>query len=562
MPTNRAASQEITKRLQSLESIHHQWKPVWQELSDYIIPRKNDIYRTFTQGRKRTTQLYDSTAVHANEVLASSMAGSLTNQGTKWFILKMRNEGLNEEQIVKLWLQDCTHRMHRALQQSNFASEILEVYLDLGALGTGCILIEEAAPNGPFFGGLQFKAANIGDYVIDEGPDGTVDTIFRRIPMTNRTVVMKWPNSSDNVKKEAEKTPDTVRIIIHAVMPRLGKVGQSAKSLPFDSYYLDEKEKTILSEGGFFELPYAVPRWTKASREKYGRGPGHTALPDIKVLNKAKDLSLKVWAKVLDPPSLIQHDGIIGNLRLTPGGINYTRGQPRDVIDQMKIDARFDLSQIKEKELRDSIRNIYWSNQLELQQGPQMTAQEVMVRYEMMQRLLGPTLGRLESELLSPLVKRVFHIMMREGAMAQPPDIVIQYANQGGDIDIEYESPIARAQRSGDATSIASVFEFVGPFAQIAPEVFDNFNMDEVARTIANVRGMPAHTMRDRKEVAQVRAQRQEQMAKQQQMEEAQRAASMGKDVAPLIKVLQEKGAAGLEEMLGGITETAEEEGT
>ena len=87
MPTNRAASQEITKRLQSLESIHHQWKPVWQELSDYIIPRKNDIYRTFTQGRKRTTQLYDSTAVHANEVLASSMAGSLTNQGTKWFIL-------------------------------------------------------------------------------------------------------------------------------------------------------------------------------------------------------------------------------------------------------------------------------------------------------------------------------------------------------------------------------------------------------------------------------------------------------------------------------------------
>jgi hypothetical protein len=480
------------------------------------------------------------------------MAGSLTNQGTKWFILKMRDEGLNEQQDVKLWLQDCTHRMHRALQQSNFASEILEVYLDLGALGTGCILVEEQAPTGQWFEGLQFKACNIGEFVIDEGPDGVVDTIFRRITMTNRTVVMKWPNASDNMKKAAEKQPDHVRNVIHAVFPRLGRLGGTSKSLPFASYYMDEKEKMILSEGGFYELPYAVPRWTKASREKYGRGPGHTALPDIKVLNKAKDLALKVWAKVLDPPSLIQHDGIIGNLRLTPGGINYTRGIPSQVIDQMKIDARFDISQIKEDELRTSIRNIYWSNQLELQQGPQMTAQEVMVRYEMMQRLLGPTLGRLESELLSPIIKRVFAIMRREEALLPPPDVVMEYAAQGGDIDIEYESPIAKAQRSGDATSIQSVFEFVGPFAQFNPEVLDNFNMDEVVRTIANVRGMPAHTMNDRRKVGQVRAQRAEEMKKQQQIVQLQQMAASGKDLAPLLKQMKEGGMEDLMAQLQG----------
>ncbi len=558
---NIVVAQEITQRLQSLEIIHHQWKPVWQELSDYIIPRKNDIYRTFTVGRKRTTQLFDSTAVHANEVLASSMAGSLTNQGTRWFVLKMRDEMLNEQHEVKLWLQDCTHRMHRALQQSNFASEILEVYLDLGALGTGCILVEEQAPTGPWFAGLQFKACNIGDYVIDEGPDGVVDTIFRRIPMTNRTVIMKWPNASENMKKAADKQPDHGRIIIHAVFPRLGRIGGTSKSLPFASYYMDEKEKIILSEGGFYELPYSVPRWTKASKEKYGRGPGHTALPDIKVLNKAKDLALKVWAKVLDPPTLIQHDGIIGNLRLTPGGINYTRGMPSQVLDQMKIDARFDISQIKEDELRASIRNIYWSNQLELQQGPQMTAQEVMVRYEMMQRLLGPTLGRLESELLSPIIKRVFNIMLREEALVPPPEMVIEYAQQGGDIDIEYESPIAKAQRSGDATSIASVFEFVGPFAQFKPEVLDNFDMDEVVRTIASVRGMPAHTMMDRRAVQQVRAQRQAAMEQEQKMIQLREMAGAGKDLAPLLKQMKEGGTEDLMEQLGGAAGAPEEEG-
>lgn len=542
---------EVMRRLKSLEDLHMQWKPIWQELSDYIIPRKNDIYRTYTIGSKRTTQLFDSTAVHANEVLASSMAGSLTNQGTNWFVLKMRDDALNEDFSVQLWLQDCTLRMHRALQQSNFASEILEVYLDLGALGTGCILMEEAPARGPYFSGLQFKACNIGEYIIDEGPDGTVDTVFRRMQMTNRTVAMKWPKMlNENMVREADKNPDKPRQVIHAVYPRMGKIGRSAKNLPYASIYWDEKEKVALQEGGFYELPYAVPRWTKASRERYGRGPGHTALPDIKVLNKAKDLSLKVWAKVLDPPSMVQHDGIIGNLRLTPGGINYTRGLPREVIEQMRIDARFDLTQIKEEELRASIRNIYWSNQLEMPQGPQMTAHEVMVRYELMQRLLGPTLGRLESELLSPVVSRVFNIMMREEALLPPPDFVIEYANQGGNIDIQYESPIAKAQRSGDIQAIESVFAFVGPMMEAQPAILDNFNMDEVARTVAEVRGMPAKVMRDRRAVEEMRAQRAQQQAQQDQIAQGVATSEMMSKFAPMIKAL---GPEKVEEIISGV---------
>ena len=542
--------EEVLRRLRALEEPHYQWKSVWEELADYIMPRKNDIYQTLTRGEKRNRQQFDSTAVHANEVLASSMAGSLTNQGSNWFMLKMRDEALNEVFEVQMWLQDCGHRMHRALQQSNFAAEILEVYLDLGCLGTGCILVEEQPPTGPFFAGLQFRACNIGLYIIDENSEGIVDTVFRRIPMTNRTVAQKWDTTiSDSATRETEKHPDRERNIIHAVFPREGKRGISAKNLPFASMYIDERERVVLSEGGFWELPYAVPRWTKASREKYGRGPGHTALPDIKVLNKAKDLSLKVWAKVLDPPSLIQHDGIIGNLRLTPGGINYTRGLPREVIDQLRIDARFDVSQIKEEELRSSIRNIYWSNQLEMPQGPQMTAHEVMVRYELMQRLLGPTLGRLESELLSPIVSRVFNIMIREGALLPPPDAVIEYGEQGGNIDIQYESPIARAQRSGDAQSIQSVFEFVAPMIEIEPKIMDNFNLDEVVRVVSEVRGMPAKVMRDRRQVEQMRAERAKQEAQEREMQKGLAASQVAKNAAPMVKELDAAGH--LEKIMG-----------
>lgn len=556
------AVDSILRRIGNLESFHASYRGLWQELSDYIIPRKNDINMTGTTGQKKTTHLFDSSAVHANEILASSMAGSLTNQGMKWFSLKLRDEFLNELWEVSMWLQECAHQMHRAIQQSNFASEILEVYLDLGALGTACLLVEEKVP-GPHleysregqpvastFQGLQFRACNIGEYLIDENPDGIVDTVMRKIMLPARGIMHKWPdNKSAEIAKAAEKGEEKKYPIIHAVFPRTPRTDViGVKGLPFASYYILQKEKAVLSESGFHENPYCVPRWTKASHERYGRGPGHTALPDVKTLNKVKELSLKTWAKVLDPPLALQHDGVIGKVRLTPGGINYTRGVPRDVMESMKIDARFDVSQIKEEELRASIRNIYWSNQLELQQGPQMTAHEVMVRYEMMQRLLGPTLGRLEAELLSPVVERVFGIMQRAGSLPEPPQVVLDYAAGGGKVDIEYESPIARAQRSGDAMAIQSTLEFVAPFVEIRPEILDNFDLDEAARTVATVRSVPAKVMQSRKQVADTRdarAKQQQEMAEMEKMEKM--ATAMGK-AAPAVKAqgeLEKEGDTG-----------------
>lgn len=541
--------EKIIERKASLATVHTQWRGMWQDLGDYILPRKTNVHQEnfHNPGRSKVDRLFDSTAVHSNEILASSMAGALTNQGMKWFSLKTRDEALNLVQAVVVWLQDCTHRMHRAIQQSNFASEILEVYLDLGALGTGALLMEEKPKTLGRFAGLQYRACNIGEYLIDEDGEGFVDTVFRTIPMTARQIVKKWPAASDATKMEASQRPDTMMTVLHAVYPREVELGLSSKTFPYASMYIDEKEKTLLDEGGFMENPYAVPRWTKVSYEKYGRGPGNTALPDIKVLNKVKELSLKTWGKVLDPPMAIQHDGIVGALRLTPGGINYTRGLPREVMEQMRIDARFDISQIKEDELRASIRNMFWSNQLELQQGPQMTAQEVMVRYEMMQRLLGPTLGRLEAELLNPVVKRAFGIMFRNNQFLPTPPELDMYVQQGGVLDIEYESPIARAQRSGDATAIQSVFEFVAPMVEIQPEILDNFDMDGVVRIISDVRGMPQKAMRAVEKMDAIRAERAEAQARQAEQEEMMAMAEAGGKVAPLVKEGANLGLEGLE---------------
>jgi hypothetical protein len=63
-----------------------------------------------------------------------------------------------------------------------------------------------------------------------------------------------------------------------------------------------------------------------------------------------------------------------------------------------------------EEQRRNAIRDTFYVNQLMMQNGPQMTATEVVQRNEEKMRLLGPVLGRLQSELLRPLIDRTFAI--------------------------------------------------------------------------------------------------------------------------------------------------------
>ncbi len=50
-----------------------QWKSVWQELADFITPNKAGVIFESSPGAKTTEELFDSTAINANELLAASM---------------------------------------------------------------------------------------------------------------------------------------------------------------------------------------------------------------------------------------------------------------------------------------------------------------------------------------------------------------------------------------------------------------------------------------------------------------------------------------------------------
>ena len=550
-----ATFEYIKKRCANLESVRATWEDHWQEILDYVMPRKADVTFVRSRGEKRTEVLYDSTAITANNLLAASLQGTLTSASLPWFHLKLRDTELNQNRDVQLWLEDAAKRMYEIFNESNFNTEVHELYLDLVSIGTGAIFVEEGS-KGFDKEGIHFNCLHIAEYFIQENINGKVDTLYRKYKLTARQAIQEFgeENVGEKILESVKEKPDKEFNFIHAVEPTEDyerAVGKSNTKLPVHSCHVCTEDKMVVRTGGYNEFPYLVPRWSKATGEIFGRSPSYNALPDIKTLNKAVEIGLKAWAKAIDPPLLVQDDGVIGRVRMTPAGITVVRHD--GAIKPLQIGSNWQITDMKENQLRTSIRQAYYSDQLQLQDGPQMTATEVQVRYELMQRLLGPTLGRFQSEFLNPLIERTFGIMLRAGALLPEPEVI-----QGQKIDVEYVGPLARSQRMEESVAIDRLYELAMNVVQVDPSIMDNINHDEAIRLRGDLLGVPKIILRARDEVEELREQRQQAQQAQQQAEQQQQAAQAALTQG---QAMSEMGTPEAQEGMAQAEQAAQEEG-
>ena len=529
-------SKGIISRYERLEGQRQNWETHWQEVADYMQPRKADVTKKRARGDKRMELIFDSSPIQAVELLSASLHGMLTNPSTPWFTLRFKDENIDNEDEAKLWLEASTDAMYTAFNRSNFQQEIFELYHDLITFGTACMFIEE--DNDDI---IKFSTRHIDEVYIAENDKGRIDTVFRRFHISARAAVQKFGDAtSTDIKSIFKKDPYQEVEILHAVYPRsdFNPKKKDKGNMPFESVYLEYKNGNELSVGGFKEFPFVVPRYLKASNEIYGRSPAMTALPDVKMLNEMSKTTIKAAQKQVDPPLLVPDDGFLLPVRTVPGGLNFYRSGTRDRIEPLNIGANNPLGLNMEEQRRDSIRAVFYVNQLMMQDGPQMTATEVIQRNEEKMRLLGPVLGRLQSELLKPLIDRVFAILLRNNMLPQAPEFL-----SGRDIEIEYVSPLAKAQKSSELQSIMRAIEILGSMQNIAP-VFDYVNFDNLVKHLADIVGMPQKLLKSQNQVNAEREQAAAQAAEQQQMAQMQQVAQAGGDIAPLAKALPEEAKA------------------
>ena len=504
----------IVKRFEYTKSRRDNWDTHYQELADYMLPRKADIVKKRSRGEKRMELIYDGTALQSIDLMAAFLHGMLTSGAAPWFHLDIKDTDINRDDDVREWLQDTSMRMMRAFNQSNFETEVHETYVDLVVFGTSCMFIEMDKGN------LRFSTRHISEFYAQEDQFGMVNTVFRMYKMTAEQAVERFgiDNVSDYIKKKIEKNPDEEVEILHAVMPRTERNVTKAdnKNMPFMSVYICMQTKMIMSESGFSELPYVVPRFLKATGEVMGRSPAMTALPDVKMLNLMSKTIIQAAQKMIDPPLLVPDDGFLLPIRTQPGGLNFFRAGSRDTITPLQTGANIPIGLNMEEQRRAAIRQAFYVDQILFSGQPGMTATEVIQRQEERMRVIGPVLGRLMNEMLRPMIDRVFALMLRENMLATPPEIL-----QGRDIDIEYVSPLAKAQKSNSLNNTMRALEILLPLSQSLP-VGDHLDPDGLVEHVTDALGVPKTTLRTSREVAETRKARAEQeaMMQQRQMEQ------------------------------------------
>jgi len=523
--------QQVISKRDALKNARINWLNHWEEIAQYMIPRKDIINTKRTPGDKRNLHLFDNTGMKSLELLAGALHGLLTNPNGFFFELTTGNLELDDNDQVRKWLQESSRKMHNVLNNSNFQTEVHELYLDLCGFGTGAMSIE--SDNDKV---VRFKTHIIDSIFVAENNLGVIDQVYREFSWDASQIIAEFgeKNVGEKVLKQLKDPSQSKKWkIIQAVYPKEIEPSKQV-GLRFVSQYILEEEKHQLRASGFRELPYVVPRWSKTSGEIYGRSPAMVALPEVKTLNKMTETTLRGAQKVVDPALQIPDDGFIMPVRTRPGSLNYYRAGTPDRIESFGNDARIDFGYEAMNQSRERVRESFFVDQLNLKQGPQMTATEVLQRTEESMRLLGPVLGRQQSEFLKPMIDRVFEIMIARGMFSEHPDVL-----DGVKLDVQYSSLIAKTQRISEAQNILRTFEAATPFMQVDPSVADNFDGDAAVRFLSKLYSSPQEILRDKDKVEEMRKAKQEAQEEQQKALEEQQKAENASKLAPVAAIGQ-----------------------
>lgn len=516
---------EIKQRYDALWGVRKTVEQDWDLIEKFITPLRGGKFFQDQSSEheidwRRGRDVFDSTAILAANTLASSIHGALTSPSTRWFTLRFRDDTLNVDDEATEWLQACGEQIWYALQDSDFNLEVNEAYQDLVAFGTTCVI--EEAESEIDWQGVDFSTLPIREIYFEQDHKGQIRNFYRRLQWTALQIVAKFGDKTpDRIKKMAEQPAqaDNKLTIIYAIYPRKGKEDADTNKLltpkqrPFESQYVIHDNAETLGElGGYYEMPAFLPRYQKASGSMWGFGAGTIAISEVMTLNSMVEQRLSAAAKAIDPPSLVTERGLMSDLDLEAGGMTVVRD-----INGVKVyesGARFEIAEGMIEESRRTVNRIFLVDRLELKESPAMTATETNARIELMQRLLGPVFGRLQSDFLNPMLERTFKIMFRAGQFPPMPDSLKE---RNSELDIEYIGPMGRAQKSDQLNAMSQWMRDMAELGQLYPELTMLPDAQAYGREMAKAANIPATIIRSKDEVDEmVKANKQKELEQQQ----------------------------------------------
>ena len=444
------------QRYQKSKAFRERWVPLFEECYEYALPQRESFYSE-TPGERRDDKIFDETAVVGVQEFASRLQSGIVPNFARWADLMSGSEvPKDQREAIDNELDEVTDYVFEVLQNSNFSQEVHESFMDL-AVGTGILCVEEGDAINP----VNFSAIPLPHVVLDTGPDDKIDHVYReRKKIKYDQLSELYPNATFDPKVMAQMGKEAETTVLELVCKDYSRKNEDA----YFHYAICMNTETLLYSNeisGLGANPFICFRWSKCAGEIYGRGPLINALSAIKTCNLTIEL-------------------ILENAQMAISGV-------------YQID--------------DALYNDMLGNP----DRTPATATEVAERMADLSRRMGSAFGRLQAELVQPLLQRVIYILKKQGRIEVP-------SVNGREVKIRSVSPLAQAQANQDISSIARFLELVG--GVFGPEMLQLLiDGEETAAHLAKKFGVPESLIRDADQRKQLAAMAQ-QMAQQQQMQQ------------------------------------------
>ena len=504
----RLTPDEIIKRQQLAQTKKDEFQAIYQDAYEFALPQRQlyGVWEGGSTGAKKMQRVFDSTAINSTQRFANRLQSVVFPPQRKWCKLEPGQDiPVERKAQAQAVLDVYSEKMFAVLRQSNFDIAMGEFLLDL-AVGTACMMVQPGDDVAP----INFIPVPLFLVTYEEGANGQVDNVYRKIRMKGESIQRQWPDAEipeDVQRRIADKPTEDIELLEATVFDH--------NRGDYCYHVIDKVSKQEIVYRRQSYSPWVISRYMKVAGEIYGRGPLMTALPDIKTLNKTKELLLKNASLAVSGVYTAADDGVLNpnTVRIVPGAIipvARNGGPQGPALQALPRSGDFNVTQLVINDLVQNIKRILLDESLPPENMSARSATEIVERMKELSQNLGSAFGRLINETMIPLVAKILQVMDKRGLIDLPLQV------NGLEVKVSPVSPLANAQAMDE---VNNALQFAQLAQQMGPEGAVAIKYGEMVDYLADKLGVPSALRNDAAERAFMLEQQQRQ---QQQMMQAQ----------------------------------------
>ncbi len=473
------------------------WELEWQKIADALLPYNVQIKgrRADNKAARKDKGIVNDMPCRALDNLSAGLMARITSPARKWFGLQVTREGTSVDGAdvdseSAEYLDRLSDVIASDFQRGGwYATLSMSTYLDMAAFGTACIFADEQPD-----GSVVYDPVPVGRFAIDVDHLGRVDTYVREWCATAPQLLKRFGRKAlpEKVKNCIDRNDQATEFeVVHAVVP----MEKPRRGMKWSStWWIAGEQQDVLGEGGFYEFPALVPRWTVRAGDVYGRGPGWKALGNIRMLQHFTRAMVQMIDRVLEPPMAMVGGTAVSFLPGAVTPVSANNGEKLAMERLLDIDANnFTVTSNEIARLEKSIGEAFfeplWRSFTEDDKTGR-TATEIEAKRQELALLTGPLLESLNGELLEAAVEMRIAQLARAGRLDDMPESL-----SGADFKVEFISVMHQMQQATALLGLRSFLADVVQVAQIREEVVDLIDGDAIVHEMRRASGVRADSL-------------------------------------------------------------------